>query len=77
MQQKREERTCRTTCTQREKNKRKVRNEIEIELTASGGESDESRYKIDEINKITDRNKYLTATVKVTGIEKVFMMDSG
>ena len=35
------------------------------------------RHRIERINRITDRNKYLTATVKVNGIEKEFIVDTG
>ena len=55
--------------------RRKVRNKTE-EATAIGGESDESEssiYRIQKMNRNTDRNKYLTARVKVNGIENEFM----
>ena len=66
-------------CRQKENYRRKVQNVTE-ETTAIGGESDESEtsiYRIEEINRITDRNKYLTAKVKVNGIEKEFIVDTG
>ena len=67
-------------CKQRENYKRKVRNVTEDEYEVIGGESDESETsinRIERINRITDRNKYLTTTVKVNGIEKEFIVDTG
>ena len=67
-------------CKQRENYKRKVRNVTEDESEIIGGESDESETsinRIERINRITDRNKYLTTTVKVNGIEKEFIVDTG
>ena len=67
-------------CKQRENYKRKVRNVTEDESEVIGGESDESETsinRIERINRITDRNKYLTTTVKVNGIEKEFLVDTG
>ena len=58
---------------QREKYKRKVRNITQGKSEAIGGESDESEtsiHRIERINRITDRKKYLKTTVKVNGIEK-------
>ena len=66
-------------CRQKENYRRKVQNVTE-ETAAIGGESDESEtsiYRIEEINRITDKNKYLTAKVKVNGIEKEFIVDTG
>ena len=66
-------------CKQRENYKRKVRNVTEDESEVIGGESDESETsmnRIERINRITDRNKYLTTTVKVNGIEKEFIVDT-
>ena len=66
-------------CRQKENYRRKVQNVTE-ETAAIGGESDESGtsiYRIEEINRITDKNKYLTAKVKVNGIEKEFIVDTG
>ena len=62
---------------QRENYKRKVRNVTEDESEVIGGESDESESinRIEGTNRITDRNKYLTTTVKVNGIEKEFIVD--
>ena len=67
-------------CKQRENYKRKVRNVTEDESEVIGGESDESETsinRIERINRITDRNKHLTTTVKVKGIEKEFIVDTG
>ena len=67
-------------CKQRENYKRKVRNVTEEELDAIGGETDESEmsiHRIEKMNRITDRNKYLTTIVKVNGIEKEFIVDTG
>ena len=67
-------------CKQRENYKRKVRNVTEDESEVIGGESDESETsinRIERINRITDRNKYLTTTVKVNGIEKESIVDTG
>ena len=52
----------------------------EDESEVIGGESDESETSINRIersNRITDRNKYLTTTVKVYGIEKELIVDTG
>ena len=67
-------------CKQRENYKRKVRNVTEDESEVIGGESDASETsmnRIERINRITDRDKYLTTTVKVDGIEKEFIVDTG
>ena len=67
-------------CKQRENYKRKVRNVTEDESEIIGGKSDESETsinRIERINRITDRNKYLTTTVKVNGIEEEFIVDTG
>ena len=67
-------------CRQRNNYKRKVRNVTEDESEIIGGESDESEtsiHRIERINRITDRNKCLTAVVKVIGIEKEFIVDTG
>ena len=66
-------------CKQRENYKRKVRNVTEEELETIGGGSDESEtiiHRIERTNRITDRNKYLTTTVKINGNEKEFIVDS-
>ena len=67
-------------CKQREDYKRKVRKVTKNESEVIGGESDESETsinRIERINRITDRNKYLTTTVKVNGTEKEFIVDTG
>ena len=51
----------------------------EEETTTIDGESDESEsrtYRIERINRITNRNEYLTAKVKVNGIEKEFKVNT-
>ena len=66
-------------CRQRENNKRKIRNVTEEEsgnwrrIRRSRDEYTQNR----RINRITDRNKYLTTIVKVNGIEKEFKVDPG
>ena len=67
-------------CKQRENYQSKVRNVTEDESEVIGGESDESETsinRIERINRIADRNKYLTTTVKVDGIEEKFIVDTG
>ena len=67
-------------CRQRENYEHKLRNVTEDESEAIGGESDESEtsiHRIEKINRITDKNKYLTAVVKINGIEKEFIVDTG
>ena len=65
-------------CRKRESYKHKVRNVTADESGAIGGESDELETSICRIeNRITDRNKYLTTLVKVNGIEKKFIVDTG
>ena len=66
-------------CSQRENYKRKVRNITGEESEAIGGETHESEtsiHRIERINRITDKNKYLTTTVKVNGIEKEIIVDT-
>ena len=66
-------------CRQKETYRRKVQNVTE-ETETIGGETDESEssiHRIEKINRITDKNKYLTAKVKVNGIEKEFIVDTG
>ena len=63
----------------RENYKHHVRNVTEDELETLGGESDESEasiHRIKRINRITDRNKCLTAVVKINGIEEEFIVDT-
>ena len=67
------------TCRQRENYKNKLRNVTDTE-NAIGEESDESEssiYRIERVNRIIDRNKYLTTTVKINGTEKEFIIDTG
>ena len=67
-------------CRQRESYKRKVRNVTEDEIEGIGGDSDESEtsiHRIERVNRITDRNKYLTTIVKVNGTEKELLVDAG
>ena len=67
--------------TYRQKNhKNKLRNVTETENLTIGKESDESEssiYRIGRINRIVDRNKYLTTTVKINATEKEFIIDTG
>ena len=66
-------------CRQKE-NKRRIHNVTEEEITMIGNESDQSEssiYRIEKINRITDNNSYLTASVKINGIEKEFIIDTG
>ena len=65
-------------CTQKSY-KRKVRKVTEDESEAIPGESDESEtsiHRIKRINRITDRNKYLTTIVKVNRIENKFRVET-
>ena len=58
-------------CRQRENYQHKIRNVTENESEASGGESYESEtsiQRIERINRMTDKNKYLTAVVKINDI---------
>ena len=60
--------------------KHKVRNVTEDESEAIGGESDKSEKsinRIEKINRITDRNNWLTALIKIKGIEKEFLVNTG
>ena len=64
---------------QTKKYRRKVQNVTEESATI-GGECDESEssiHRIEKINRITDKNKFLTAKVKMNGIEKEFIVDTG
>ena len=68
------------TCRHKENYKRKIRNVTETENSQIGEESDESEssiYRIERINRIVDKNKYLTTTVKINGTEKEFIIDTG
>ena len=67
-------------CRQRENYKRKVRKVTEDKSETIEGESDESEtsiHRIERINRITDRNKCLTTVMKINGIEKEFIVDTG
>ena len=58
-------------CRQKENYKRKIRNLTATENSTFGEESDESEssiYRIERINGIVDKNKYLTTTVKINGM---------
>ena len=65
----------------RQKNyERKIRNVTETENSTIGEESDESEssiHRIERINRIVDKNKYLTTTVKINETEKEFIIDTG
>ena len=75
----RKERHFARVCRHKKTCRRKVQNVTEKTETI-GGESDESEssiHRIEKINRITDKNKYLTAKKKVNGIEKEFIVDTG
>ena len=68
------------TCRQGKNYKNKVRNVTEIENPTIGEEIDESEssiYRIEKINRIVDKNKYLIPTVKNNGMEIEFIVDTG
>ena len=80
LQQLRKERHFARVCRQRENYKRKVRNVTEDESETIEGESDESEtsiHRIERINRITDKNKCLTAVININGIENEFIVDTG
>ena len=57
-----------------------MRNVTEEETTMIGNESDQSEssiYRIEKINRITHKNKYLTTSVKINGTGKEFIIDTG
>ena len=67
------------SCRQRENYKNKLRNVTETE-NPIGEESDESEtsiHRIERVNRIIDRNKYLTTIVKINGTEMEFVIDTG
>ena len=67
------------SCRQRENYKSKLRNVTETE-NSIGEESDESEtsiHRIERVNRIIDRNKYLTTIVKINGTGKEFVIDTG
>ena len=64
---------------QRENFNNKLRNVTETEKSI-GEESDDSEsriYRIERVERIIDRNKDLTTTVKINGTEKEFFIDTG
>ena len=67
------------TRRQRENYKNKLRNVTETEnrIGEESNESESSIYRIGRVNRIMDRNKYLTTTVKINGTEKEFIIDTG
>ena len=61
-------------------NKRRLRSITEEETSMIGNESDQSEtsiYRIEKMYRITDKNKYLTTSVKINGTEKEFNIDTG
>ena len=67
-------------CRQKDYHKRKIPNVTENQASTIDEESDESEssiYRIERINRIVDKNKYLTTTVKINGTEKEFIIDTG
>ena len=67
------------SCRQRENYKNKLRNVIETEnsISEESDESETSIHSIERVNRIIDRNKYLTTIVKINGTEKEFVIDIG
>ena len=68
------------SCIQKENDKLKVRNVTETENSTFDEESDKSEssiYRIERINRIVDKFKYLTTTVKINGMEKEIIIDTG
>ena len=57
----------------------KLRNVTEIEnpIGEKSDESESSIYRIGRVNRLIDRNKYLTTIVKSNGTEKEFRIDTG
>ena len=67
-------------CRQKDIYQRKIQNVTEEDITAVGKESDQSEatiYRIEILNRITDKNKCQTSTVKVNGIETYVVVDTG
>ena len=57
-----------------------MRKGTENENTAIGEETDESEtsiYRIERINIIVGKNKYLTTTVRINGTEEEFIVETG
>ena len=70
---------CTDMQTKRKLKKNKLRNVTETE-NPIGEESDDSEssiYRIERVNRIIDRNKYLTTTVKINGTEKELIIGTG
>ena len=67
------------TCRQRENYKNKLRNVTDTEnpIGVESDESESSIYRIERVNRIIDRNKNLTTTVKINGTEKEFIIETG
>ena len=80
LQQVREERTLRksmqTEIYQQPNSETTYRRKKE-ERNETSSESDESIHHIKEIKKIEENNKHYTATVKINGIKKEFIIDTG
>ena len=67
-------------CRQKYTNNRTVKQHTEEEIeerNQTSSESDESIHHIKEIKKIEEKNKHYTATVKINGIKKEFIIDTG
>ena len=67
-------------CRQKYTNNRTVKQLTEEEIEGqndTSSESDESIHHIKEIKKIEEKNKHYTATVKINGIKKEFIIDTG
>ena len=67
-------------CRQKYTNNRRVKQLTEEEIeerNQTSSESDESIHHIKEIKKIEEKNKHYTATVKINGIKKEFIIDTG
>ena len=67
-------------CRQKYTNNRTVKQLTEEEIekqNETSSESDDSIHHIKEIKKIEEKNKHYTATVKINGIKKEFIIDTG
>ena len=67
-------------CRQKYTNNRTVKQLTEEEIeeqNETSSESDESIHHIKEIKKIEEKNKHYSATVKINGIKKEFIVDTG
>ena len=67
---------CRHKYTNNRTVKQLTEEEIE-EQNETSSESDESIHHTKEIKKIEEKNKHYTATVKINGIKKEFIIDTG